>query len=181
MIGRGVRHQLAISASLAAFIVESALGVSAAWAATPQPAGSTPSPIAKMVCATKAATEIDEVLGEKASVSNPTWKNHLYSCDYRFKSGTMVLSVKELSSASQTSAYFDGLAQRLHKSLTIYGLSHSEGAFRTEDGSVVVRKDYKVLVVDVSGLPRHFGEPETGLDEVSLTVAGVIMGCWNGD
>ena len=39
----------------------------------------------------------------------------------------------------------------------IYGLG--QGAFQATDGSVVVRKDWKVLVVDTSGLPAEFGVP----------------------
>ena len=53
----------------------------------------------------------------------------------------MVLSVKELSSWTQTYAYFDELAETLHKTAPVPGLG--QGAFVVRDGSVVVRKDWR--------------------------------------
>jgi len=57
----------------------------------PQPAGSNPSEITLMVRQQKAASEIEESLGETAVVTHRTWVIHLYSCDYRFRSGNMIL------------------------------------------------------------------------------------------
>lgn len=148
-------------------------------AETPQPASRRPSSIAKEVCQPKAANLIHDVLGEAAKVSTPTWRNHLYTCDYGYPNGTMVLSVKELSSWSQTYGYFDRLGTTLHRTIPIVGLG--QGAFRVRDGSIVVRKDWKVLLVNVVGLPRQFGRPPAGPEEIALAVAGVIMGCWHGD
>lgn len=150
-----------------------------AGARTPLPAGSKPSQIAKMICEKKAETEIGEALGVDATVSTPTWKDHLYACDYKYATGQMVLSVKELSSWSQTYAYFDGLAKSLHETLPIVDLG--QGAFRVRGGSIVVRKDWKVLVVNIAGLPGKFGSPSADLSGVAVTVAGVIMACWHGD
>ncbi len=56
-----------------------------------------------------------------------------------------------------------------------------QGAFRTSRGDVVVRKDWKVLLVDVSGLPSQFGVPPTSATDVAFTVADIILGCWEGD
>ncbi len=67
----------------------------------------------------------------------------------------------------------------MHKTIPIFELG--QGAYRTRNGSIVVRKDWKVLVVGAGGLPSQFGSPKTSSQEVALTVAGVIMGCWNGD
>ena len=64
-----------------------------ASAESPQPAGTSPSAISRMVCAEEAAGEIAQVVGAKASVTAPTWADHLYSCGYRYREGTMVLSV----------------------------------------------------------------------------------------
>ena len=83
----------------------------ASSAESPKPAGKSPSAIARMVCAEEAAGEIAQVVGAKASVTAPTWADHLYSCGYHYTEGTMVLSVKELSSWTQTYAYFDELAE----------------------------------------------------------------------
>ncbi len=145
----------------------------------PQPAGATPSPIAKMVCAREAAGEIDSALGEKATVSTPTWVDHRYSCRYGYADGSMELSVKELSSWAQTKQYFATQAAALGRTRDLAGLG--QGAFQTRDGSVVVRKDWKVLLVDSSGLPAQFGVPPTSSGDVAVTVADVILGCWAGD
>ena len=77
----------------------------------PLPAGPVPSEIAKMVCQPKVQREINETLGVRASVSTPTWIDHLYSCRYRYPDGEFVLSVKELSSWGQTKASFASLGQ----------------------------------------------------------------------
>src|ERR1700761_3045231 len=46
---------------------------------SPKPAGKSPSAISRMVCAKEASGEIAEVVGAKASVTAPTWADHLYS------------------------------------------------------------------------------------------------------
>lgn len=145
----------------------------------PLPAGPTPSDIALMVCQNKAASEIQDVLGEKAVVTERTWENHLYSCDYKFKAGTLALSVKELSSWTQTYAYFNALAKTLKKTSNQSNLG--QGAFQVRNGSVVVRKDWKVLLVNITGLPSEFGAPPTSSSDVAVTVAFIILGCWAGD
>ena len=166
-------------AGFAALLSGFATTAPAAWAEAPAPAGPKPSSIAVEVCSHKAQNEIGDVLGEVADVSTPTWNQHLYRCDYRYSAGSFVLSVKELSSWKQTYGYFDALARSLHKSSNIYGLG--QGAFRVHNGSVVVRKDWKVLFVNVSGLSQKFGQPYSDVSGVALSVAGVILGCWSGD
>ncbi len=147
----------------------------------PDPAGATPSPLATQICATEARQDIASSLGEAAAVLTPTWSvaQHLYSCEYRYPSGSMTLSMKELSSWPQTYAYFDSLQTQLGKSSDLENLG--QGAFQTTDGSVVVRKDWKVLLVNSSGLPSQFGVPPTSSGDVAVTVADVILGCWAGD
>ena len=112
-------------------------------------------------------------------MSEPTWQDHLYSCRYAYPTGSFVLSVKELSSWAGTDAYFRMLGTELGNTRTLQGLG--QGAFQTTDGSVVVRKDWKVLLVDSSGLPAQFGIPATSSGDVAVTVADVILGCWAGD
>ena len=148
-------------------------------AESPKPAGKSPSAISRMVCAREASGEIAEVVGAKASVTAPTWADHLYSCGYRYSEGTMVLSVKELSSWTQTYAYFDELAKTLHKTAPVKGLG--QGAFVVGDGSIVVRKDWKILLVDISGLHGTVGSPPSSRDTVALDAAAVILDCWSGD
>lgn len=145
----------------------------------PQPAGANPSPISVMVCAPEAIKEIDSALGEKATVSDRSWVDHRYSCLYGYPSGSMALSVKELSSWAATRAYFAAMAATSGKARDLPNLG--QAAFQETDGSVVVRKDWKVLVVDITGLPAQFGVPPTSSGDVAVTVADVILGCWAGD
>jgi hypothetical protein len=154
-------------------------GTSAQTIETPLPAGRNPSQIAKMVCAVKAQHEIGAILGVKGHVSSPTWVHHLYACRYLYGNGSFSLSVKELSSWSQTLGYFHALRLRLGDRGALGNLG--QGAFATRDGSVVVRKDWKVLLVDISALPPEFGKPPTGSSDVAFTIADVILGCWQGD
>jgi hypothetical protein len=145
----------------------------------PEPAGPTPSPISVMVCGREAVKEIDSALGETAAVSRPSWIDHRYACRYDYPAGSMEVSVKELSSWTETKEYFDSLASTMGKSRDLSGLG--QGAFQTTNGSVVVRKDWKVLVVETSGLPTQFGVPPTSSGDVAVTVGDVILGCWSGD
>jgi hypothetical protein len=166
-------------------VLASACGSSAPPAATttadvrPLPAGRLPSPIALMVCQRKVHGEINEVLGVTAAVTGRTWVDHKYSCRYGYTNGSFEVSVKELSSWPQTLDYYHGLGTQLGETQTLAGLG--QGAFRTSGGDVVVRKDWKVLLVDVSGLPAEFGVPPTNATDVAYTVADVILGCWAGD
>ena len=146
---------------------------------TPLPAGRTPSTIATMICRPKARLEIASVLGELATVSRPTWVLHLYSCRYSYPTGSMVLSVKELSSWAQTKGYFRTLAEQMGTSQRLNGLG--QAAIQTTDGSIVVRKDWKVLLVNSAGLPAQFGQPLTSSQADAESVADVILGCWSGD
>jgi hypothetical protein len=145
----------------------------------PLPAGRLPSLIALMVCRPKAQSEINQVLGVTATVSARTWVDHKYSCRYGYPNGSFELSVKELSSWTQTLAYFHGLGAQLGGPEALGNLG--QGAFRTSGGDVVVRKDWKVLLVDVSGLPSQFGVPPTSATDVAFTLADLILGCWDGD
>jgi hypothetical protein len=145
----------------------------------PKPAGVDPSEIAKMVCQPKAQGEIKRVLGVTARVPTPTWENHLYACRYEYPNGAFVLSVKELSSWAQTYAYFHSLGESMGDTGSLGNLG--QGAFTTSNGSVVVRKDWKILLVDIAPLPAQFGKPPTSKADVAYTVASIILGCWDGD
>ena len=148
-------------------------------ATVPLPAGRYPSKVSKMVCISEAAREVGLALGEKATITTPTWVDHLYSCRYDYPSASLGLSVKELSSVAETTAYFNSLGTRLGVARSLPNLG--QGAFQTTDGSVVVRKDYKVLLVDQTGLPPQFGNPPTNPGNIAVTVGIVILGCWSGD
>jgi hypothetical protein len=146
-----------------------------------QPARATPSASAKMICARETQKEIAETLGVHTTEPVvPTWINHLYSCRYTYHNAFMVLSVKELSTQSQTNAYFTSIAHRLGQSQRPSLLDRG-AFFTTTNRSAVVRKDYKVLLVDITGLPAQFGAPPEARADVAVKVAATIMGCWTGD
>ena len=42
-----------------------------------------------------------------------------------------------------------------------------------------MRKDYKVLLVDVAGIPADF-VPSMTRSDVALNIGVAIMGCWTG-
>ena len=145
------------------------------------PVSANPSVSAKMICETEAINDIyQSATGVKTiAPMKPTWIDHVYSCDYVYPGGAkMTLSVKEVADSDQTTAYFDMLATKLHKVQDLQGLG--QGAFTVKDGSVVVRKDFKILLIDVTKLPAQFGVPADTRAHVAINVAETIMGCWTG-
>ena len=106
----------------------------------------------------------------------PTWSDHIYSCRYTYNKAVMVLSVKELSNKTETDAYFTSLKHRFGQVQDL-----GESAFTTKNRSLVVRKDYKVLLVDISGLPGRFGDPPSSRGKIAIKVGATIMNCWTGD
>jgi len=145
-----------------------------------QPARAAPSATAKMICAHETQTELAGVLGVRTTQPVvPAWTDHLYSCRYTYHSGFMVLSVKELSSQAQTDGYFTSLAQRLGQTGRPQAIDRG-AFFTTKNDSVVVRKDYKVLLVNISGLPARFGAPPYTRADIAIKVAATIMDCWTG-
>jgi hypothetical protein len=149
-----------------------------ASAGAPQSHAQAPDTATAMICRTEAIAEIDSAVGVKATVSRPAWSDHVYSCTYKYPSGSMRLSLKELPDLPQTGAYYLQLEARMGDKGAIQNLG--QGAFHTTNGSIVVRKDSKVLLVDVTSLPAQFGQPPTSSGNVALTVADVILACWSG-
>ena len=144
-------------------------------------ASNDPSVSAKMICETEAKNDIyQSATGVKTIAAfKPSWVDHTYSCDYDYPGGAkMTLSVKEVSSVAETTKYFDSLLAKLGKTKEIPGLG--QGAFQVRDGSVVVRKDFKILLIDVTKLPAEFGVPSDTRGDVAINVAETIMGCWTG-
>jgi hypothetical protein len=143
-------------------------------------AASEPSASTRMICAAEGKEDITASVG--VDTSRPLvgeWSDHLYRCDYVYGGGrVMTLSVKELPNASATTVYFDALGTKLGRTRALQGLG--AGAFQTRNGSTVVRKDNRVLLVDDSRLPARFGRPASPRADVSLSVAATIMGCWTG-
>ena len=134
-----------------------------------------------MICARETQKEIAGTIGVRTTQPViPTWISHLYSCRYTYHNSFMVLSVKELSNQTQTDAYFTSIAHRLGQSQRPSPI-YRGAFFTTTNRSAVVRKDYKVLLVNITGLPAHFGAPAENRADVAIKVAATIMGCWTGD
>ena len=143
-------------------------------------AGPTPSKSAKMVCEKEARDDVAANLGIKeTSVTKPTWvkAQHLYSCTYAYPKGKITLHVKELSSEKETTAYFESVKKKYGLTQQLNGLG--QGAWILKNNDVVARKDYKVLLVDVTKIPANFAPAMTRSD-VALNVGVAIMGCWTG-
>jgi hypothetical protein len=146
-----------------------------------RPVSADPSVSAKMICETEAENDIyEQATGVKTvSISTPTWRDHVYECVYNYPGGArMTLSVKELANVEETTAYFDSLATKLGKTKSNLGIG--EDSFQVRGGSAVVRKDFKVLLVDVTKLPAQFGVPTESPGDAAINTAQAIMGCWIG-
>jgi hypothetical protein len=138
-----------------------------------------PSVSAKMICADEAKGDIETALGGvKAQPLVPRWADSTYSCAYVFPSGTMVLSVKELPNLAATDAYYAQLEKQL--GVKDGELGFGSAAFLAKNDDVVSRKDNKVLVVGVGGLPKMFGTPAQPRASVAINVGETILGCWTG-
>jgi hypothetical protein len=132
-----------------------------------------------MVCAAEAQKDLRSALGATPTqVTTPTWADHVYSCAYVYPSGTMTLSVKELGNTDETKSYFDKLAST--RGRRGQNMDIGDDAVATRDGSIVLRKDQKVLLIDVAKLPKRFGEPPFDRSQAAVAVAVTIMGCWTG-
>jgi hypothetical protein len=143
-------------------------------------AGTNPSVSSKMVCQSEASDEIASSLGmHQTRITTPTWNDHVYSCTYVYPNGSFTLSVKEMSSTAETTAYFDGYKKSLGVAQNLFGLG--QGAFIAKNNDVIVRKDYKVLFVDVAKAPAGNGKfvPAMTRQDVATNIAAVIMGCWS--
>ena len=139
-----------------------------------------PSKSATMICQSEVRGEITNALHIKATRVVPAWNvnSHLYACTYGYPGGKIVLSVKEMSNERETTAYFDAVEKQYGTKESLLGLG--QGAFLLENQDVVVRKDYKVLLVDVHGIPASFAAPLFDRSGVSQTIASAILGCWTG-
>lgn len=141
------------------------------------PATDAPPVAAAMVCSADAQQAISLSLGQtlRQPVA-PTWADHLYSCRYVYPSGTVTLSVKQLSGTDAAKAYY--VSARGAVARTVSGIGQAADA--EPDGSLTVRKDAMVLRVDVHELPVQFGLPPLSRAEAALRVAADIMNCWTG-
>ncbi|MEA3218762.1 MAG: hypothetical protein QOJ19_4918, partial [Acidimicrobiia bacterium] len=88
------------------------------------------------------------------------------------------LSVTERADNAATDRDFAARAQQLGRRRPLHHIG--DDGFVASNDSVVIRKDNKVLSVDVSNLPQSFGNPAITREDVAFDVATVIMDCWIG-
>lgn len=132
-----------------------------------------------MVCEKEAQDDIGTLLGVNPTQVGPVqYANHVTSCRYTYTDGTFDLSVQDLPDDPATVAAYDALGAHRGRvqNLDLPGAS----AFTTSDGSVVLRKDTKVMLVDVTGLPATFGQPPVSRADAALLVTKAVLGCWTG-
>ena len=134
-----------------------------------------PSAATRMVCGPEGQQEIARAIGATpVRPVTPTWRSHHYSCDYVYRTGTLALGVEQSTAAENARTYYAQLTRQAAQKLT--GLGTSAAAL--PDGTVIVRKDNDILTVDARGLPSRFGQPPDSRNNIALTVAATIMGCW---
>ena len=156
-------------------------------AATPAPGGTSmaaappsPSAAATMICAKQEQGEVAEAAGlTLTGPATAAWVRPVFTCTYPSRAGKLVLSVRELAGPAETTTYFNSALAAAGGSTDVPELG--EGAFAIADGSVYVRKQFKVLKVDVGRLPASIGSPPISRARAAVRVAEVIMGCWTGD
>ena len=138
-----------------------------------------PSPQAEMVCAPEAQEDIEDLIGAVPSTVGPLqYADHVSTCRYAFDNGSFSLVVQDLPNDLSTANTFDALAKKLGQVQKI-DLPGAD-AFSTTNGSVVLRKDTKVMLVDVAGLPATFGNPPAARADEARLIMKAILGCWTG-
>jgi hypothetical protein len=137
--------------------------------------GVDPSEAAKMVCGSEVQEDLTAMFNVDADVTTPTWTDHLLACTYQYPGGSFALSVKELPTIEDTAGYFTSLKAQYPAGDQ---LGFGQEGFLTSDDISMVRKDNKVLVVDVSNLLVPFGTPPLSRRDASLAITATILGCW---
>ncbi len=140
--------------------------------------GTRPSAKARMICAREAQEDLAGVLAVDAKVSTPKWRDRIYSCTYRYPTGSFDISVTELPKIATAKTEFIRLAA--DPSVTQRDLHLGDGAFLRGDGSIAVRTDRRILEIDPTNLPTQFAKLRLSRPAVAQTVATTILRCWKG-
>jgi hypothetical protein len=136
-----------------------------------------PSASALMVCSDEIRSDVTQVaaLPTKPRATS-MFKDHLYTCTYTLPMGALIVSVKDLDDSAATTAFFEKTRDSLGTTRSLAGLA--QGAFGTNNGRVVLRKDNHVLSVDASQLPAVFGTQSQKRTDFAYEIASDILGCW---
>ena len=163
-MGRHQRPAAAIAAVVAALAAVAGCGGEPAPVGPPPgqaPAAAVPdapSPQAEMVCQPEAQQDIQDLIGVVPTKVGPIqYTNHTTTCRYAYADGSFTLVVEDLPNDITTTRTYEALAGKLGRT-TSFDLPDAQG-YSTSEGSVVLRRDTKVMLVDVTGLPAHVRRP----------------------
>jgi hypothetical protein len=138
-----------------------------------------PSPQAEMVCAPEAQQDIQDLIGVVPTAVGPIqYANHTSTCRYAYANGAFTLVVQDLPNDITTTRTYEALAGTLGKIDSI-DLPDAQ-AFTTNDGSIVLRRDTKVMLVDVAQLPGTFGSPPSPRADAARLIMKAVLNCWVG-
>jgi hypothetical protein len=138
-----------------------------------------PSPQAEMVCAPEAQQDIQDLIGVVPTAVGPIqYANHTSTCRYAYANGAFTLVVQDLPNDITTTRTYEALAGKLGKIDSI-DLPDAQ-AFTTNDGSIVLRRDTKVMLVDVAQLPGTFGSPPIPRADAARLIMKAVLNCWVG-
>jgi hypothetical protein len=152
---------------------------SPASSSTGSPSTGGPSVSALMVCSTEAQSDVEDAIGVGLSAPPASdFTDGVFTCDYAYPTGTMVLTVKDLPDQASTLAYVNAGLANFKTVRSLPGLG--DAAYSDDTSTVFVRKDNKVLRVDTSGLPTTFGQPPHTRSVIAIAVAAAIILCWTG-
>jgi hypothetical protein len=186
-MGRHLRPAIALLFAAGIAVAAAGCGQSSAPPAGPLPSAApvsalpdVPSPQAEMVCAPEAQEDVQNLIGVVATKVGPIqYANHTTTCRYVYPNGSFTLVVQDLPNDITTTRTYDALAGKLGKTDTI-DLPGAQ-AFSTTDGSVVLRRDTKVMLVDVTQLPATFGNPPSPRADAARLIMKAVLNCWVGD
>jgi hypothetical protein len=138
-----------------------------------------PSEQAEMVCAPEAQEDIQDLVGVVPTKVGPIqYADHTTTCRYAYADGAFTLVVEDLPNDITTTRTYEALAAKLGRVEKI-DLPDAE-AFSTTDGSIVLRRDFKVMLVDVTQLPATFGSPPSPRADAARLIMKAVLNCWVG-
>lgn len=138
-----------------------------------------PSPQAEMVCQPEAQQDIQDLIGVVPTKVGPVqYTNHTTTCRYAYADGSFTLVVEDLPNDITTTRTYEALAGKLGRT-TSFDLPDAQG-YSTSEGSVVLRRDTKVMLVDVTALPATFGDPPNSRGNTALLIMKAVLNCWTG-
>jgi len=138
-----------------------------------------PSPQAEMVCLPEAQQDIQDIIGVVPTAVGPIqYANHTSTCRYAYPNGAFTLVVQDLPNDITTTRTYEALAGKLGRVEKI-DLPDAE-AYTTNDGSIVLRRDTKVMLVDVTQLPGTFGNPPSPRGDAARLIMKAVLNCWVG-